>query len=57
MVPGGEHITNSNRTQLLSLKLYFMVDLFCGLHPLKTQQHRATPAEKILILHSKPQRP
>ncbi len=35
MVPGGEHITNSNRTLLLSLKLYFMVDLFCGLHPLK----------------------
>ena len=57
MVPGGEHITNSNRTQLLSLKLYFMVDLFCGLHPLKTQQHRAKPAEKIRILHSKPQRP
>ncbi len=37
MVPGGEHITNSNRTPAAGLKLYFMVDLFCGLHPLKTQ--------------------
>ena len=55
MVPGGEHITNSNRTP--AAELYFMVDLFCGLHPLKMQQHRATPAEKIRILHSKPQRP
>ncbi len=38
MVPGGEHITNSNRTPAAEPKLYFMVDLFCGLHPLKTQQ-------------------